>query len=180
MGGATVVNFEIELSDVDRGVYETLSLKAAQHPSETPGYLVARVLAFALEHTEGIAFTNGLFSGDEPALWVHDLTGHLTAWIEVGDPTAERLHKASKSADRVAVYCHKDPSPWLRNLVGSRVHQSRYIQLYALPVDAVGALAAGLKRRNQWSLSRVDGVIYVETETEAVTLTLTALAWPSG
>ena len=43
--GSTVYHLEIELSDVDRGVYETLSLKAAQHPSETPGYLVARVLA---------------------------------------------------------------------------------------------------------------------------------------
>jgi uncharacterized protein YaeQ len=40
---------------------------------------------------------------------VRDLTGRLTTWIEVGAPDAERLHYASKLADRTTVYTHRDP-----------------------------------------------------------------------
>ena len=39
--------FTVRLADADRAVYESLLLRVAQHPSETPEYLVARVLAFA-------------------------------------------------------------------------------------------------------------------------------------
>ncbi len=64
-------NFEIDLADADRSVYESLALRVARHPSETEEYLVTRVLVYAMEHTEGIAFsTGGLSDPDEPALFV--------------------------------------------------------------------------------------------------------------
>ena len=97
---ATIYNFTIGLSDVDRGVYETLELKVAKHPSESDEYLVTRVLAYCLEYAEGIAFSRGLSSPDEPPIAVRDLTGVLKAWIEVGSPDAARLHKAGKAAPR--------------------------------------------------------------------------------
>ena len=106
---ATIHHFTIRLSDVDRGVYETLELKAAKHPSESDEYLVTRVLA-CLEYAEGIAFSRGLAEPDEPPIAVRDLTGALKAWIEIGSPDAARLHKAAKAAPRVAVYTHKDPA----------------------------------------------------------------------
>ena len=83
---ATIYHFSIDLSDMDRGVYETLELRVARHPSETAEYMVVRVLAYCLEYQEGIALTEGVSSGDEPALLVRDLTGRVTAWIEVGMP----------------------------------------------------------------------------------------------
>jgi len=43
---ATIYTFDIELSDVDRNVYETLSVRVARHPSEAEDYLLARVLAY--------------------------------------------------------------------------------------------------------------------------------------
>src|ERR1043165_6166870 len=106
---ATLYNFEINLADVDRGVYETIAFKAAQQPSETDDSLVARALAYALEYTEGIGFSGGIAEADQPALFVRDLTGALKSWIDVGVPDAARVHKASKAAPRVAVYTHKDP-----------------------------------------------------------------------
>ena len=82
---ATIYNFEVDLAHADRGVYETLVVRAARHPSESEDYLVTRVLAYCLEHTEGIAFsTGGLSDPDEPALAIRDLTGAITAWIEIG------------------------------------------------------------------------------------------------
>src|SRR5438874_9103732 len=99
---ATVRRFEIALSDTDRGVYEALDWRVAQHPSESERYLVARVLARALEHGEGLEFSKGGVSDDdEPALVQRDLRGDLRAWIEVGTPSPDRLHKASKACRRL-------------------------------------------------------------------------------
>ena len=111
---ATIYHFAIQLSNVDRGVYESLALKVARHPSEAEDYLLARVLAYCLEFTEGLSFSRGLADPDEPALAVRDLTGRLLAWIDIGAPDAARLHKAAKAAPRVAVYTHRD----IRNVLG--------------------------------------------------------------
>lgn len=178
--GSTVVGFEIALSDVDRGVYEALSLKVAQHPSETNEYLVARVLAYALEYAEGIQFAPGMATSEEPALQIRDLTGQLQTWIEVGTPDAARLHKATKAADRVAVYCHKDPGPWQRGLIGQKVHAPDRLAMYALDRAAVVQLAGRLDRRNDWSLSRVDSVLYVEAGPSSIAVPLEPLPWPTA
>src|SRR5579863_4662792 len=102
--GDTIHAFEIELANSDRAVYESLRVRVARHPSETPEHMLTRVLAYCLEYTQGIALSNGLSEPDEPAIAVRDLTGALQAWIDVGAPDATRLHRASKAAPRVAVY----------------------------------------------------------------------------
>lgn len=158
---ATVYNFEVELSDVDRNVYDTLALRVACHPSEAPEHLVARVLARCLEHGEGIAFSRGLAEPDEPALHVRDLTGALQAWIEVGLPDAARLHRASKAAPRVAVYAHREPRVWLRTLAEARIHRADALEVYALDRELVAALAERLERRTRWGVAVTDRHLYV-------------------
>ena len=86
---ATIYNFDIQLADMDRSVYESLSLRVACQPSETVEYLLSRVLAYCLEYREGIGFSRGIAEPDVPALSVHDLTGALQVWIDVGAPDAE-------------------------------------------------------------------------------------------
>lgn len=161
---ATVYNIAVELSDVDRNVYETLALRVACHPSEAPEHLVARVLARCLEHAEGIAFSRGLAEPDEPALHVRDLTGALRAWIDVGLPDAARLHRASKAAPRVAVYVHKEPRVWLRALAEARIHRAEALELHALDRDLVAALAERLDRRTTWGVAVTDGHLYVTVD----------------
>ena len=161
---ATVYNFAVELSDVDRNVYETLALRVACHPSEAPEHLVARVLARCLEHAEGIAFSRGLAEPDEPALHVRDLTGALRAWIDVGLPDPARLHRASKAAPRVAVYVHKEPRVWLRALAEARIHRAEALELHALDRDLVAALAERLDRRTTWGVAVTDGHLYVTVD----------------
>ena len=176
--GSSVLKFEIDVSDVDRGVYESLVFDVAQHPSESEQYVVARVLAFCLEQTEGLAFSRGLAEPEDPALWIKDLTGRLLHHIEVGTPSAPRLHKASKAADAVTIYCHKDPRPWLQSLAGQKVHNANDIRLIALPSKGVDALAHALDRRNHWSLSRIDGVVFVEAGGQSHQLEPQTLSWP--
>lgn len=160
---ATVSTFDIALNDVDRHVYEQLSLKVARHPSETEEYLWTRVLAYCLEYREGIAFSRGgLSDPEEPAILVRDLTGALQAWIEVGAPDAARLHKASKASPRVALYTHKDPRLLLRGYDGARIHKAEAVELYAVDRELLSGLVARLDRRVAFSLSVTDGELYVD------------------
>ena len=158
---ATIYNFEIQLSDVDRGVYETLSFKAARQPSETEEYLVTRVLAFCLEYTEGIEFTKGLAEPDMPAIVVRDLTGSLRVWVEVGSPDADRLHKASKASPRVVVYTYKDPGALVRQLEGARIHRAESLEIHAIDRALVDALVARLDRRTSLELAVTERHLYV-------------------
>jgi uncharacterized protein YaeQ len=160
--GATVYNFDIDLSDADRGVYESLGLRVARHPSESDEYLVARVLAYCLEYTEGIAFSKGgLSDTDEPPIAVRDLTGAMLAWIDIGSPDATRLHRACKLAPRVAVYMHREPAQFLRSLSGERIHRVEALELYALDRVLVADLSSRLERRLECAVSIADREIYV-------------------
>jgi uncharacterized protein YaeQ len=159
---ATMRRFEITLADSDRAIYEMLELRVAQHPSESARYLVARVLARVLEHGEGLDFSKGGVSDDtEPALVQRDLRGDLVAWIEIGAPTPERLHKATKAAPRVVVYTWKGPEAFAEALVEHRVHKASGIELNALPAEWLDAVAETLDRTNRWDLSVSGGTLYL-------------------
>ncbi len=166
---ATIHNFDIQLSDVDRGVYETLALRVARHPSETEEYLLTRVIAYCLEYAEGIAFSKGLAEPDEPPLAIRDLTGALKVWIDIGAPDAARLHKASKAASRVAVYTHKDPAQIVRQLAGERIHRAEQLELYGVDRELLAELAARLDRRMTFGLSVSDGQIYIDIDGRTLT-----------
>ena len=157
---ATMRKFEISLADSDRQIYETLDLRVAQHPSESDRYLVARVVARALEHAEGLEFSKGGVSDDdEPALVQRDLRGDLVAWIEIGSPSPDRLHKASKAAPRVAVYAWKNPEQLAEAIRERKVHRDP--ELYALPAEWLDAVAATLDRTNKWDLAVTGGTLYL-------------------
>ena len=166
---ATIYNFDVDLSDTDRGVYETAALRVARHPSESEEYLIARVIAYLLEFAEGIEFSPGISTPDEPAIAVRDLTGTLKAWIDIGTPDAARLHKASKLAPRVAVYTHKDPAQFLKQLAGKTIHNAGALELYAIDRGLVGALVTRLERRMAFSLSISDRELYLSFGAEQLT-----------
>ena len=167
--GATLYNFDIELADSDRHVYESLALRVAQHPSESEEYLIARVLAYLLEFTEGIEFSRGVSDPDEPTIAIRDPTGAITAWIDVGTPEAARLHKASKAAGRVAVYTHKEPTQFLKRLADERIHRAEALELYAIDRPLVSALVTRLERRVTFSVSITDRELYISIGKDTVT-----------
>jgi uncharacterized protein YaeQ len=158
---ATIYNFDIDLADVDRGVYETIALRVARHPSETEEYLVTRVLAYCLEYREGIGFSKGIADPDEPTIAVRDLTGAICVWIEVGAPDAARLHKAGKAAPRVAVYTHRDTDQLIRQWSGERIHRGDALELYRVDRVLLAGLVAALERRLAFALSVTDRHLYV-------------------
>jgi uncharacterized protein YaeQ len=164
----TIYAFEIELANSDRGVYESLKVRMARHPSETPEHMLTRLFAYCLEYIDGIALSNGLSEPDEPSIAVRDLTGVLKAWIDVGAPEAARLHRASKAAPRVAVYTHKDAVQLAARLSGARIHRIEALELYAMEFDWLSDLAQGLQRRTQFSLTVAEQHLYLSLGTETL------------
>ena len=158
---STIYNFDIDLADSDRGRYEHIALRVARHPSESADYLVTRILAYCLEFTDGIQFSKGISDPEEPTIAVRDLTGVIQTWIEIGSPDAARVHKASKAADRVAVYTHRDPAPMLRLWTQERIHRLEDVELYRIDKGMLDALTAVLERRMAFAFSVNDRDLYV-------------------
>ncbi len=158
---ATPYHFKIALSDVDRNVYEALDIRPARHPSETMRYLATRTLAYCLSYEEGIAFSKGgLSSSDEPPLSIKDPTGVLTAWIDVGSPSAERLHRAAKAAERVVVFTHVELAA-LRREAGSRaIHRAEHIEVVRFEPAFLDALESKLERNTSFELVHSSGHLY--------------------
>jgi uncharacterized protein YaeQ len=175
---ATMYSFAIELADMDRGVYDSLSFKAACQPSETEEYLVTRVLAYCLEYGEGISFSRGIAEPDEPTISIRDLTGALTAWIEVGAPDAARLHRASKAAPRVAVYTHRART-LLYALAGEKIHRAESLELYSIDADVLSTLVERLDRRNEFALSISDREMYISMGGASITGRIDRLTIPA-
>ncbi|HTO73249.1 MAG TPA: YaeQ family protein [Gemmatimonadales bacterium] len=169
---STMYSFDIDLSDVDRHVYQTLNLKVARHPSETEEFLLTRVLAYCLEFAEGISFSRGVSEADEPAVAVRDLTGAWVAWIDIGAPDASRLHKATKLAPRVVVYTHRDPAALTRQLAGERIHRGEEIELYGIEREFLEGFVARLDRRTVFTLSVADRHLYLTIGGETLTMAL--------
>jgi len=171
---ATIYNFDIDLADADRHCYETLALRMARHPSESEEYLVARLLAYCLEYTDGIGFSNGLSDPGEPALSVRDLTGAMRVWVDIGGPDASRLHRASKSAGRVVVYTHKDPTQWLRQVSSERIHRARDIEVVSFEPTMVTTLVGRLERRMAMTVSVAERHVLVALDGAVIEGALTS------
>jgi uncharacterized protein YaeQ len=159
---ATVHRVGVTLSDVDRGVYETFELRLARHPSESARYFWSRLLAYCLSYEEGIAFSKGgLSDADEPPVSIHDPTGIFLAWIDVGSPSADRLHRASKAARRVALFSATDLLHLQREAGSRKIHAIEQIRVFLLEPAFLDALDGHLEKHVALELVRTDGKLYV-------------------
>jgi len=161
---ATLHTFTIQLADMDRGVYADFELRVAQQPSETTEFMLVRVLAYCLEYEEGIALTEGIAAVDEPAVLLRDLTGRVTAWIEVGAPDWERVHRGSKLAGRAAVYTHRDPSQLLAQFAGRKIHRAEEIPVYAFGREFLADAGKRLQRRSKLAVSVTERQLYLDID----------------
>jgi uncharacterized protein YaeQ len=160
--GATLYQLHVTLSDIERNVYQSLELRVARHPSETVRYLWTRSLAYCLCYEEGIAFSKGgLSNTDEPALSVFDATGRRHHWIEVGSPSAERLHRASKATDRVSLFSYGSIAPLRKEAIAGNIHRADRIVIGLLEARFLDALESQLDRKTHLELVHNEGQLYV-------------------
>lgn len=142
------------------------------HPSETELFLLTRVLAYALRYQEGLTFSPGLSTADEPAISLTGPGGKILEWIEIGNPAARRLHKAAKAAGSVHVFTYKDPAALKRELAGETIHRSAEIRIAAVDPDFLERLSAQLARDNRWSLLHQEGELTIAVGSETFHSTL--------
>jgi len=179
MGLATTLyRFRIDLSDIDRGLYETLDFRLALHPSETLASLLTKVIAFALNtnSTEPRALELsplGLGDPDAPAMSRPGQHGGLQLWIEVGNPSPKKLHKASKASDVVKVYTYKNAHLILAEMAQTPVYRASAIEIFSIPTVFLESLAESLQRDNEWSLIHHDGSLTVHAGSKSETADLT-------
>lgn len=170
---ATMYHVRVNLSDVDRGVYQSLDLRLARHPSESMRYLLTRTLAYCLSYEEGISFSKGgISSTDEAPISVRDPTGVLLAWIDIGSPSAERLHKASKAARRVALFTHVELALLRREAATKAIHKVEEIEVWRFSPAFLDALEAKVGRDTEVNLTRTEGQLYVTLDEETIETTL--------
>lgn len=159
--GTTLFRINVDLSNVDAGEYQSFELRLAQHPSEDPPRVVARALAYCLAYEEALEWGKGLDEPDEPALLVRDGAANLKHWIDVGTPSAERMHKASKAAARLTIVCHKSTEALVRERERRAIHRAEHVGVWLLEPALVAALAERLERHSHWVVVKTNGELMV-------------------
>jgi uncharacterized protein YaeQ len=170
----TIYKARIALSDLDRNLYESLNLTIALHPSETLERMVARILAYCLNAQDNLIFCKGLSDADEADLWARNLNDVIELWIDVGEPAAERIKKASRLAKAVKVYSFNSKSDtwWTQ---GQEEFTQLKAQWFQFPWPQVQALAATVNKTMDWSMTISENSIFVSTENGDVEVSLKAL-----
>lgn len=159
---STLYRFQIELSDIEQGVYKSLDVRLAQHPSESQPFLLTRLLAYVLNEREYLELVpEGLSDPDLPAVRAVTPGGDITLWIEIGNPSARKLHKAAKAARQVLVYTYKDPDPLLKDIRENKVFHAETIGIWSIDQKFLQAVAAKLERKNAWGVMLNDGSLSV-------------------
>lgn len=179
--GSQLYRFRLELSDIDRSVYEPVDFRLAQHKSESIPFLLTRAIAYALNVEPGLEFSaGGLSEPEDPCISSQDPRGGVALWIEIGNPSARRLHKAAKAARRVKVYTYKNPEPLLREIVAEKVHNAGQIEIYSLAEAFLRELEGALERDNEWSLLRDQGSLTVHIGERTIEGALERHSLPGG
>lgn len=171
----TIYKFVINLSDMDRNLYETLNLTVAQHPSESVERMMARVLAYCLNATPELTFTKGVSATDEPDIWEHDLSGSILKWIEIGEPSSTRLKKASRLAERVTVYSINTKSDIWWSEVKDEV-QSYGVSVNRIPWHELQSIAAQVTRTTTMAVSITEQTCYLTIEESSLTAQVESLS----
>ncbi len=163
---STIYRVNIQISDVDRGVYESLQATVARHPSETEERLVARLLAYAIFFEPELTFTKGISAGDEPDLWLKGPDDRVLLWVEVGLPESDRLVKASRHAERVAVIaCGKALPKWEQQYL-QKLESVPNLSVVCFDQLFVNGLVSKLDRSINWSVTITDGNLYINVGNE--------------
>ncbi|OJZ17985.1 MAG: hypothetical protein BGP21_06695 [Thiobacillus sp. 65-29] len=176
---ATIYKADLQIADMDRHVYVDHALTIARHPSETDERMMARLLAYALNAQEGIAFTRGLSEVDEPDVWVKTLAGDISLWIDLGQPDETRIRRACHRAAAVLVLCYGSGCGvwWKQN--ASKLARFPNLTVLQLAAETSQALAALAERNMRLQCLVQDGEVWINSETRNVPVKLTTLQRPA-
>ncbi|MEH6453393.1 MAG: YaeQ family protein [Psychromonas sp.] len=159
----TIFKMNINLSDLNNDIYDTLNLTVAQHPSETTERMMARVMAYCLNTQEFLTFTKGLSVADDPDIWAKSLDDQFLLWIDVGEPAFDRIKKATRQAKAVKVYSFNTKSGvwWKQSQTN---FSSLKAEVFQFDFEEIQTLAKHCKRTMDFSVTLSGDTAYIATE----------------
>ena len=173
---ATIYKANVQLSDIDRGVYGDFPAVLARHPSETDDRMMIRLLAFALNQPSdsdagALEFAKDMWEADEPGLWQKNYTGDIVHWIEVGQPDEKRLLRASSRVGRVSVYSFSASTPIWWKAIESKLTRAKNLTVWQIPAEQSQALAALAQRTMELQVTVQDGGIWIGDGVHSIEVT---------
>ena len=160
---STTYKIDLNLTDIDRSIYENLRFTVAKHPSETEERLAVRLIAYALFYHEQLVFGRGLSDVDEPALWEKSLDDRVLHWIEVGQPDADRITWCSRRTEKFSLVAYGNLRVWQPRVLDG-VRSLKNINVVGIDQTALADLARDLPRALTWSVMISDGSLFVTDE----------------
>jgi len=171
----TIYKLRIALSDLNQDYYDSVNLTVALHPSETVERMMARIVAYCLNVQDGLAFTKGLSMVEEPDAWVKTLDDQIKLWIDVGEPTPDRIKKSSRQSPEVKLYSFNSKTDTWWEKTSTKVSQFKNVSYYKLEWEQIQKLATFVERTMDWSVSISGDTVYIAAENQECELTVTEL-----
>ena len=173
---ATIHKAQLQIADMDRGIYGDHNVIIARHPSETDERMMIRLLAFALnvqgdDKRGNLEFAKDLWDVDEPALWHKDYTEAVLHWIDVGQPDDKRLMRAAGRAERVTVISFSSSTPVWWKTIASKLTRAANLVVWQIEAAESQALAKLAQRGMQLQITVQDGTVWMSTSSESVEIT---------
>lgn len=172
----TIFKINVNRSDLNNDVYDSLNLTVAQHPSENLERMMARVVALCLHsQQEFITFTKGLSNVDEPDIWAKSLSDEFLLWLDMGEPSFDRIKKASRVAKEVSVYSFNSKSDVWWKQSESDFSALKNVTVMQFQFEQIQQLATLAKRTMELSITISGESSYIATDLGECEVTHTVL-----
>lgn len=172
----TIFKVNLQLSDMNRHVYESLSLTVAQHPSETLTRMMVRILVYGLNYHRDLSFTKGLSATDEPELWQVSPSGEVEHWIELGQASPERLRKGVSRAQQISLYAYGSETDIWWQKHQQAITQLPKVSVWQLPAEQLSPLEDMASRNMDLSLMITDDTLMLSSAEHTCEVTLQQLS----
>lgn len=159
---ATIFKADLSITDMDRNYYNDHNLTIARHPSENDERMMLRIIAFIVNAHEQLEFTKGLSDDEVPDLWQKNFSDEIELWIELGQPSEQRIKKGCNQSQHMMIYAYEDNSfgEWWKKEQG-KLSSRKNLSVYTLPEDLSSTLANAVERTMQIQVTIQDGQIWL-------------------
>lgn len=166
---STIYKARLSVANLNIHHYEDYNLTIAKHPSETDTRMIYRLVAFALLSQEGLEFTKGLSSDEEPDLWKMNYDGSIDHWIELGIPEEKRIRQACSKAKEVSIFTYhgNQALAWFEGIL-PQVRRFDHLNITHLSVADESDIEMLAQKNMSLDINIDHDEVWVSTETQRV------------
>ncbi|GLX81447.1 YaeQ family protein [Thalassotalea eurytherma] len=173
---ATIFKVELSISNMDKNYYADHSLTIARHPSESDKRMLLRLVAFAFNAHEQLEFTKGLSDVDTPDLWQKSYSDEIELWIELGQPSEQRIKKGCNQSQQMIVYSYDNNAfdEWWKKEQNA-LNTRKNLTIATVNETTIEQLAELVTRQMHIQVTIQDGQAWFSLNDETQELSLTTI-----